>query len=84
MAISDYSYNKARKILIEAGSYTAKASHPAHTQGNGSPDGHGRSLLQEARNEFRVSDSGESNLKSGVTLDHYNAIHKAATQLNID
>ena len=83
MVISDYDYNKARMILIDAGSQTAKASHPAHTRGAGSPAGHGQGLLREARNEFRRADVGQANLRSGLTPAHYNTIHNAANQMNI-
>ncbi|MDB5815192.1 MAG: hypothetical protein JWN23_2309 [Rhodocyclales bacterium] len=51
MAISTHNYNTARLLLIAAGSLTAAASHPKHG-GNGWPDGHGISLLKEARDEF--------------------------------
>jgi len=83
MAISDHNYNAARTILINAGSKTANASHIKHTGGSGSPDGHGISLLQEARDEFRATDAGQANLKSGMTQAHYNAIHAAANQMGI-
>jgi hypothetical protein len=83
MAISDYNYNTARTILINAGSQTANASHPKHTGGAGSPDGHGKSLLREARDEFRINDVGQANLQSEMTIAHYQAIHRAANQMGI-
>ena len=84
MAISDNDYNQARNILAAAGSDTASKSHPKHTQGAGSPESHGRSLLAEARDEFRGTDSGQANLSSGMTQAHYQAIHQAAGAMGID
>ena len=82
-AISDNNYNKARTILVAAGSITAQKSHEKHTQGAGSPDGHGQTLLGEARDEFRETDAGQPNLHSGMTQAHYTAIHNAAQQMSI-
>lgn len=84
MALKDNDYNKARKTLIDAGSKSAEKSHEKHTQKNDSPIEHGVSLLQEARDEFRKIDSGKSNLISGMTSEHYDAVHKAARQMNIE
>jgi hypothetical protein len=84
MAISDNNYNTARGILVAAGSMSANASHPRHTQGAGSPDGFGRALLGEARDEFRAMDIGQPNLQAGMTAAHYAAIHAAANQMNLD
>ena len=84
MAISDHDYNKARDILIDAGSETAGKSHPKHTDGAGSPDDHGKDLLREARDEFREADEGKEDLKSGMTQEHYDAIHAAADEMGID
>jgi hypothetical protein len=53
MAVSTHNYNTARLLLIAAGSRTAAASHPKHG-GNAWPDGHGVSLLREARDEFNI------------------------------
>ena len=83
MAISDGKYDKARDILIGAGSNTARASHRKHTQG-GSPDDHGRQLLVEARDEFRRGDPGLDSLHSGMSQRHYAAIHSAADEMGID
>ena len=83
MAIADNDYNAARNTLVLAGSATAGASHPKHTQGAGSPDSHGQDLLREARDEFRGMDAGQANLSSGMTLAHYNAIHNAAQRMGI-
>jgi hypothetical protein len=84
MAISDNDYNQARDILIAAGSKTAEKSHPKHTGGKGSPVAHGQDLLREARDEFRQKDQGQPNLDSGMTRAHYDAIHAAARQMNIE
>ncbi|WP_278503775.1 hypothetical protein [Phocaeicola barnesiae] len=79
--ISQDAYNTARNILINAGSETARASHPLH---NGSvPDYYGLQLLQEARDAFRQMDVGENNLRSGMTQAHYRAIHDAADEMGI-
>ncbi|MGH7297404.1 MAG: hypothetical protein ACRELB_20880 [Polyangiaceae bacterium] len=51
--ISDGDYNKAKAILVKAGSKTAGKSHEKHTQGKGSPEDHGKGLLREARDEFK-------------------------------
>jgi hypothetical protein len=84
MAISDANYNRARGILVAAGSRTAAASHEKHTQGTGSPDGHGQQLLREARDEFRRVDANTApDLNSGMTLAHYNAVHSAAATMGI-
>ncbi|MBN3217580.1 hypothetical protein CUU54_03920 [Pectobacterium polaris] len=83
MAISDNDYNRARAILIAAGSNSARASHEKHTQGAGSPDSHGQSLLRGSRDEFRAADRGQPNLQSEMTQAHYNAIHAAAQQMGI-
>jgi hypothetical protein len=84
MAISDSNYNKARNILVQAGSASASTSHPKHTQGNDSPDSHGQDLLREARDEFRGTDARQQNLQSGMTAAHYTAIHSAAQQMDIN
>ena len=83
MAISDNNYNSARAILINAGSQTANASHPKHTQGAGSPEGHGQDLLREARDEFRGVDAQKPNLVSGMIQEHHTAIHNAAKKMSI-
>ena len=83
MAISDLDYNRARSILVDAGSATAAASHTKHTQGRGSPVGHGQQLLREARDEFRRSDRGYEDLRSSMTADHYAAVHSAARRMGI-
>lgn len=81
--INDNDFNSARESLIKAGSDSARACHPAHTKGKGSPDHHGQSLLAEARDEFRKTDAGKNNLFSGVTLAHYDAIHAAARKMGV-
>jgi hypothetical protein len=83
MSISDNDYNTARDILAKAGSNTAAASHVKHTQGQGSPEHHGKQLLREARDEFRGKDHGQPNLQSGMTAAHYQAINRAAKQMGI-
>jgi hypothetical protein len=76
MAISDHNYNTARQLLMAAGSMTAAASHPKHTGGKGSPDGHGLSLLREARDEFNgFAEPHRSNGRRAVVA--------AAAQMNI-
>jgi len=83
MPIKDDDYNRARRILAQAGSDSAAKSHVKHTGGKGSPDGHGQDLLAEARDEFRGRDSGQPNLQSGMTHVHYTAIHQAAGAMGI-
>jgi hypothetical protein len=53
VTISTHNYNTARNLLIAAGSLSAKKSHPKHG-GDAWPDGHGQSLLREARDEFNI------------------------------
>lgn len=86
MAIKDKAYNSARSILAQAGSMTASKSHVKHTRGKGSPDGHGRSLLAEAAEEFRAldEDEDEDDLTEGMTEDHYNAMESASAKLGLD
>lgn len=50
--ISDGDYNKAKKILEDAGSDKAKKSHKKHGNRQGSPEGHGVALLREAGDEL--------------------------------
>lgn len=83
MSIADNDYNRARAILVQAGSKTAGKSHDKHTQGKGSPDSHGQDLLRGARDEFRGTDAGQPGLQAGMTTAHYNAIHNAAQQMGI-
>lgn len=83
MAIADNDYNRARAILVQAGSNTAGKSHDKHTQGKGSPDSHGQDLLREARDEFRGTDAGQPGLQAGMAVAHYNAVHNAAQQMGI-
>ena len=83
MSISDNDYNRARAILVQAGSASADKSHDKHTQGKGSPDSHGQDLLREARDEFRGTDAGQAGLQSGMTQGHYNAVHQAADKMGI-
>ncbi|WP_438712345.1 hypothetical protein ACSTS3_08150 [Aquimarina muelleri] len=52
MPIKDKDYNKAKALLEGAGSKSAEKSHPKHTGSKGSPDGHGRSLYNEAQQDF--------------------------------
>ena len=51
MPIKDANYNKAKVLLEKAGSKSAKKSHPKHTGKKGSPDRHGKQLIDEARAE---------------------------------
>jgi len=76
MAISDDAYNKARDILVKAGSQTAQKSHMKHTQGKGSPEAHGVALLKEARDEFNgMPDPAKTTGRAAVV--------KAAQQMSI-
>jgi hypothetical protein len=76
MAISDEAYKKARAILIKAGSQTAQKSHEKHTQGKGSPDGHGQALLREARDEFNGMPDPQKTAGRA-------AVVKAAQEMNV-
>ena len=76
MTISTHDYNTARLLLIAAGSRTASASHPKHG-GDAWPDGHGVSLLREARDEFNeINVVATRNAKRAVVVS-------AAAQMGI-
>jgi hypothetical protein len=83
--LADHKYNAAKKTLVKAGSKSAEKSHDKHTQGKGSPQGHGEDLLRGSRDEFRESDKElpEEQKKSGMSHDHHAAIHKAAGEMGI-
>ena len=83
MSISDGDYNRALEILVGAGSRTADVSHVKHTQGKGSPDGHGVALLAQARDDFRLMDNGQTPLEAGMTIAHHDAIKAAAKKMGI-
>ncbi|MEU8584591.1 hypothetical protein [Streptomyces abikoensis] len=78
-------YNEARTTLIQAGSRTAASSHPVHGKAD-VPVSYGTKLLAEARDEFRQADKKlpPKDKKSDMSIDHYNAIHKAAKKMGID
>ena len=84
MPIKDNDYNNARTTLANAGSMSASKSHVKHTRGKGSPDGHGKQLIQEAVGNFRATDAGGAGLTYGMTQDHYNAVSKAASKMGLD
>ncbi|HEY0080948.1 MAG TPA: hypothetical protein VGB73_20255 [Pyrinomonadaceae bacterium] len=77
MPIKDADYNAARTILIQAGSLSASKSHVKHTGKRGSPDGHGVSLLQEAKAEF--DEMSEPHKGAGMI-----ALNKAAKRMGLD
>lgn len=82
--ISDAEYNQARNTLIDAGSNSARASHPKHNTRGGSPDNHGRQLVSEAIQEFRNMDAGGDMLTRGMTMNHFVAVSNAATEMKMD
>lgn len=82
-SISDEDYNDARDILIAAGSKTAEKSHKKHTKRAGSPGKDGKSLLAEARDEFRKADAGKADLVSDMTKAHHKAVKDAADKMGI-
>ena len=75
-------YNSARSTLVLAGSKSAGKSHPKHNT-DSCPEEHGKSLLQEARDEFQESDKKGVIHRAGMTFHHYDAIHKAATKMGV-
>jgi hypothetical protein len=77
MQVADDDYNKARDVLITAGSQTAQKSHTKHTQGKGSPEGHGQALLREARDEFNGMQDPQKTAGRA-------AVVKAAKQMKIE
>ncbi|MFD7586607.1 hypothetical protein ACFV84_14455 [Kitasatospora sp. NPDC059811] len=78
-------FNKARDILIKAGSKTAEKTHPSHGVKD-VPVSYGTSLLAEARDEFRAADKNlpEKDKQSGMSHAHYKAVHDAAKKMGID
>lgn len=83
MTIKDDDYNKAKAILVKAGCKSASKSHNKHNTKGGVDDGHGQSLLSEARDEFQAMDKKETIFKAKMTKDHYEAIHSAAKKMGI-
>jgi hypothetical protein len=85
MPIKPQKYNAARSILANAGSQSAAKSHPKHAADGDARDDHGKSLLREARDEFRETDKDhpERDKKSRMTQPHYDAIHEAAETMNL-
>lgn len=81
--IKNDSYNRARTLLVNAGSASASKSHVKHGKPDDCPAEHGVSLLREARDEFRGTDAGQENLRSEMTGAHYQAIHSAANEMGI-
>ncbi|MET8625437.1 hypothetical protein ABZW30_17095 [Kitasatospora sp. NPDC004669] len=78
-------YNDAKSTLTKAGSLTAAKSHPAHGVKD-VPVSYGTDMLAAARDEFRAADRKlpANQKKSDMSIDHYNAIHKAAKKMGID
>jgi hypothetical protein len=78
-------YISARKTLKDVGSRTADKSHDPHNTKD-VPVSYGTSMLAAARDEFRATDRKlpASQKKSDMSIDHYNAIHKAAKTMGID
>ncbi len=64
--------------LLGTDSNSSRASHVKHTQGRGSPDGNGKSLIGEAVHEFRKSDTNECAQTRGMTMKHFVAVSNAA------
>lgn len=83
MTIKDRDYNKARSILAQAGSMRAQKSHIKHNTNGGSPDKHGRSLVEEAIADFQAMDAGQANLENGMTAEHAEAVRKAEAEMGI-
>ena len=50
--VTDANYNRARQILINAGSQSAQVAHRRHGNRGGNPIGFGLALLQAARSDF--------------------------------
>ena len=69
--IIDSQYNAARDILKDAGSMSAKVSHPRHGNKDGNPVRYGLSLLRSARGDL-ANNSGNLRL-----------IHRAAAAMGI-
>ncbi|WP_175411559.1 hypothetical protein [Streptomyces sp. TRM64462] len=77
-------YNQARSILANAGSQSARKSHPVHDKPD-VPVAQGQDLLREARDEFREMDAGlpDKQKKSRMSQEHYKAVHDAADTMGI-
>ncbi len=81
--VKGHAYNSARSALILAGSKSAGKSHPKHPPDKDYPEDHGKGLLREARDEFRVTDKDLEGNVSGMTRTHHDAIHSAAGKMGI-
>ncbi|MGW7579482.1 hypothetical protein [Streptomyces sp. NPDC054765] len=81
--ISAGDYNRARSILIGAGSVIASKTHPAHGVSD-VPVRYGTAMLACSRDEFRYTDRNEHLQRSGMTPYHWVAIHDAALAMGIN
>ncbi len=54
MPIKDRDYNKAKALLEASGSKSLQKSQIKHPGSKGSPDGHGRSLYNEAQSNIKT------------------------------
>jgi hypothetical protein len=85
MPISDSDYNQATSDLDNSKEVILPELHIVkHTRGKGSPDGHGRQLIIEAIQEFRLLDAGAVALTGGMTIVHFVAVSNAATEMELD
>ncbi|MBB5157157.1 WXG100 family type VII secretion target [Saccharopolyspora phatthalungensis] len=78
-------YNKAKTILADIGSMTARKSHVKHDK-DSAPSNHGASLLAAARDEFQQQGKNAGLPKhtyNGMTKEQYDAIHRAAETMGI-
>lgn len=69
-------YNQARSILAQAGSDSARKSHPKHN-GSGFPVGHGTSLLRGAKEDFKRQNGGR------LTPNNVAVLRRAAHEMGI-
>ena len=80
MPIRNLDFNLAYQTLVMAGSNNK--THIRHGKKGNCPDGQGRNLLRDVRDEFREVDQHKPNLHLGLTAEHYKALAKAASYLN--
>lgn len=75
--IKGHRYNQAKYILQNAGSGSARASHPKHPPNKSFAVGHGLSLLREAKEDFKRGNNGRLNRA------HVTELRKAAHKMSI-
>lgn len=84
MTIPVADYNKARAMLAQGGSDSARKAHVLHNT-KVAPLSYGQQLLRESRDEFRRKAQGrdQRQLRSGMLPEHHEKIRKAAEVMGV-